>query len=310
MPRPDLSEDVIAERVASVLGTDQLALAPIAQGEDSLALGVEAAGKSYVVRINRLDEGFRKERYVHRRFSSVKLPVPRVLEVGSIGEGLYFCVSERAPGETLQDQQPADVAALVGPLFEVWAELRRCDVSDTSGFGWFDDRGKAYSSSWQDYLRAEADGWEENREQGKQLVGRDPGDLLELYRLLIDSCPEERKLVHGDFGSNNVVVDQGRVTAVLDWDHAMYGDPLFDVATARFWATWLECMAQQTQVFDERLSHLPNYEDRVLCYALYTGFHMFLEGGEHRLMEGGAPIADDIVRWAETRCREVAAGRL
>jgi hypothetical protein len=82
----------------------------------------------------------------------------------------------------------------------------------------------------------------------------------------------------------------------------MYGDPLFDVGTARFWATWLDCMEQQIQFFDERLSHLPNYEERVLCYALYAGFHSYLEGDEYR--------DDDAARWCEARCRELTAGRL
>jgi hygromycin-B 4-O-kinase len=302
MARPDISEVEIRQAVAGALGSGDVALTAIAQGEDSQTYGVEAAGQSYVVRINRSDEGFRKDRYVHERFSSPRLPIPRVVAIGPIGDGLHFCLTERASGSTIEDQAPSEVSRLVEPLFAAWTELARCDIDDSSGYGWFDDNGTAFSESWRSYLRSEADGWEGLREGGAELTGRDPGDLLDLYRSLIDSCPEERGLVHGDFGSNNVMVAGDRVTAVLDWDHAMYGDPLFDVATARFWATWLDCMAQQIKLFDERLSHLPNYQERVLCYALYAGFHSFLEGGEHR---------DDVAaRWCEARCRELAAARL
>jgi hygromycin-B 4-O-kinase len=301
LARPDVSQDLIREEVARVLGAS-VVLTAVAQGEDSQTYGVDAAGQSYVVRINRSDEGFRKDRYAHERFSSARLPIPRVVAIGPIGDGLQFCISERARGSTLEDQASSEVSKLVDQLFTVWSELARCDIGDSSGYGWFDDNGTAFSESWRDYLRSEADGWDELRAESERLVGRDPGDLLELYRSLIESCPEERRLVHGDFGSNNVIVDGGRVTAVLDWDHAMYGDPLFDVGTARFWATWLDCMARQIEFFDGRLSNLPNYDDRVLCYALYAGFHSFLEGGEHR--------DDDAARWCEARCRELAGDRL
>jgi hygromycin-B 4-O-kinase len=302
MARPELPIELIVEAVRSELVARDVTLNPIAQGEDSLAFGVEADGGFYVVRVNRWQEGFLKDRYAHEQFASVSLPIPRVLSTGPIGEGLFYCISERATGSTLEDQAPSDVSQLVEGLFHAWTELARCDISNTSGYGWFDETGRAFAHSWREYLLSEAEGWEKLREEGQELVGRDPGDLLDLYRSLIDSCPEERVLVHGDFGSNNVMVSEGQITAVLDWDHAMYGDPLFDVATARFWATWLDCMAQQIDFFDARLSQLPNYEDRVLCYALYAGFHSFLEGGEHR--------DDDAARWCERRCRELTAGRL
>jgi aminoglycoside phosphotransferase (APT) family kinase protein len=46
---------------------------------------------------------------------------------------------------------------------------------------------------------------------------------------------EERRLVHGDFNNRNVLVrrEQGRwrVAAVIDWEFAVAGSPLFDIAT-------------------------------------------------------------------------------
>ena len=40
----------------------------------------------------------------------------------------------------------------------------------------------------------------------------------------------ERRLIHGDFGSANVIADGASITAVIDWDLAAVGDPLYDVA--------------------------------------------------------------------------------
>lgn len=44
-------------------------------------------------------------------------------------------------------------------------------------------------------------------------------------------------LIHADFRLGNVLVDEGRLSAVLDWEFAAYGDPLEDLGwfLGRFW---------------------------------------------------------------------------
>jgi len=42
-------------------------------------------------------------------------------------------------------------------------------------------------------------------------------------------------LAHGDFGATNVLVADGRLTGLLDWEFARLADPLFDIA----WWAWL-----------------------------------------------------------------------
>src|SRR5699024_2408647 len=59
-------------------------------------------------------------------------------------------------------------------------------------------------------------------------------------------------LVHADFGSNNVLTDNGRITAVIDWSEAMFGDSQYEVANIFFWRPWLACMEQQTRYFERR----------------------------------------------------------
>jgi aminoglycoside phosphotransferase (APT) family kinase protein len=41
--------------------------------------------------------------------------------------------------------------------------------------------------------------------------------------------PWETTLIHRDFRTGNYMVDQGQLTAVLDWEFACWGDPLFDI---------------------------------------------------------------------------------
>ncbi|MEU2006747.1 phosphotransferase family protein [Rhodococcus sp. NPDC019627] len=44
-------------------------------------------------------------------------------------------------------------------------------------------------------------------------------------------------LLHGDFKANNILVEGGRMTAILDWELCHVGDPLEDLAWTRLWTT-------------------------------------------------------------------------
>ena len=61
-------------------------------------------------------------------------------------------------------------------------------------------------------------------------LARDP-IIDEAYEWVLDRIPEpvEDCLVHGDFRIGNCLVDQGRVSGVLDWELAYLGDPRFDL---------------------------------------------------------------------------------
>lgn len=43
---------------------------------------------------------------------------------------------------------------------------------------------------------------------------------------------ERQKLIHGDFTIDNVLIQDGLVTGIIDWGSAAFGDPRFDVALA------------------------------------------------------------------------------
>ena len=68
----------------------------------------------------------------------------------------------------------------------------------------------------------------------------DPRPALEYVLAWLDrNAPERRPLalVHGDFRTGNYLVDDGRLTAVLDWEFAHWGDPAEDIGwlCARCW---------------------------------------------------------------------------
>jgi fructosamine-3-kinase len=76
-------------------------------------------------------------------------------------------------------------------------------------------------------------------------------------------------LLHGDLGNPNVLVEGGRVTALIDWEDALAGDPVFDLAG---WGTFVGNHERREALLEGYLGELgaPGPpEDFELRYRLY-----------------------------------------
>ena len=73
------------------------------------------------------------------------------------------------------------------------------------------------------------------RQRDPDVVSTDERELLELlepcWPLPRDNTPV---VLHGDYWPGNTLWKDGRLTAIIDWEDARRGDPLFDVSNARF----------------------------------------------------------------------------
>ncbi len=50
-------------------------------------------------------------------------------------------------------------------------------------------------------------------------------------------CPRRNDIVHFDFHTNNILMEDGRISGVIDWEGSVSGDCSFDLATMLFY-TW------------------------------------------------------------------------
>lgn len=57
-----------------------------------------------------------------------------------------------------------------------------------------------------------------------------------------DRVPEAVTIVHWDFTPDNVLVREGQVTGVIDWEGVRAGDPRFDLVTLAFYAPGTELL--------------------------------------------------------------------
>jgi hygromycin-B 4-O-kinase len=296
MPKPSLSSQTIHGMLQRRWGTVS-DFSPLTEGLASQAFAFRHAAADYVVRVSRSIDGFAKDRFVYRSFASPDLPIPEVLDIGQLDDTHAFCVSRRMPGMRLQDMDDAHLSRLVGPTVQLVATIAVADIRRTHGFGRFDTTGIGPYERWHDFLSGIMDPQRYDWAQAGRTAHMPT--IRALWRLVAElaaQCPEERRLIHGDFGAYNVLTDGEHVTAVIDWDRALFGDPLYDVANLLFWRE--EHLRPLIERIEQQGDTIPGWHERVLCYQLRIGLEEIYDSA---IGTGTIDLA-----WLTKRCNDIA----
>lgn len=150
-----------------------------------------------------------REATVYGALGASGLPVPHLY--GRSSELRAIAVS-RLPGST------AESGAVLDDLLDRLAELHQLPADELVLPG--------FARRAADDLELWARIAELKLHDGSQLVEL----AVEILRDVFPGEPERIVLCHGDYGVGNFLVDDGRITALLDWEFAHLGDPHDDLA--------------------------------------------------------------------------------
>lgn len=259
--------------------------------------------KEFIIRINPDIEGFKKDNYAYNHFNSKDLPIPKIIKYGKYNNSFYYCISEKASGITYEDSSEETIVKLLPNITKILLNISDINISNTNGFGPFSsETGNGLYKTWKEFLLSSLEEHKDEWQKATKIKQVDEKLILEIkdyFLNLIKKCPEERVLIHGDFGSNNIIVNDNLsdFSAVIDWDCAGYGDFLYTVASAHFWSPWLICMKKTAEYWDNIFSTLPNYNDRIMCYQLHIGLNEILENALDKDF--------DTLDFCQNRCREI-----
>jgi aminoglycoside phosphotransferase (APT) family kinase protein len=201
---------------------------------------------------------------VLREHSDVPVPAVLWLEPDPGPLGMPFYVMERVEGHVPVQWRPADPVTFPTPQARIALGLDFVDV-----------QARIHAIDWRahglDYLaadddpdrsaRAQLDRWVEYYEQSRlvelpvlrEAIGWLRGNL---------GCSERLVLCHGDYRIGNVMVRDGAIVAVFDWELAHIGDPVEDIAYSGL---------PLYRGRDPRLSHLLMPEEYFARYEERTG---------------------------------------
>lgn len=217
-----------------------------------------------------------KEAYLYEHIASPQIPIPLIMKVGRLGE-LHYAISHRVPGKPMNKLPRQEYDQLLPALIETLAAIHHVDVRDQLNYGTFNDNGIGLFPSWRRYLeqiREEEEPWEFygkwHRLFEQAFLEHEIFEHIYSQMVhLLDACPEERFLVHGDYGLSNVIVHEGRITGVLDWLEAKYGDFVFDIAWLDLWSPESQFAERFQRYYATKGIRMDHYTDRLRCYQCY-----------------------------------------
>jgi hygromycin-B 4-O-kinase len=232
--------DQVADYVAGTVLGDATTPESLAAGAWSTAYALTVAGQAMVLRVSRHGGDFAKDEAVSAVVGGM-LPVPEITVRGET-HGWAYALSQRLTGTPLDDLDASALSAVLPDLFDVMDTIGRIEVRGR-GYGVWDPSRTAPYRSWPEYLLAtehetpRVPGW--RAALATSDIGLEPFERgLATLRRLAPGLPDERRMIHDDLLARNVLVEGDRISGVLDWGSACFGDPLYDAAWLLYCWGW------------------------------------------------------------------------
>ncbi len=278
--RPRIDDRTVLRVLEDCLQLRPQGVSRISSGLISSTFECLVEGEPLVVQFTEPDmaTGLDTERRFGERLSLAGVPLRKVLCDG-VHDGLRWTVTEKAIGERMTALKREAYEGALPSVFDTLIALSSVNIAETSGFGWLNENGDGRWETWEAHLLFLREEEPEGMFYGSwhslfDTTFLEPsrfdqyfGEMAELGKGL--GTP--RRLVHGGFGYDNVLVHEGQVSAVLDWQDARFGDPLLDVAYLDFWPSGFD----QVELYESHCKRQgivhENYSSRIRCYKYYIG---------------------------------------
>jgi aminoglycoside phosphotransferase (APT) family kinase protein len=260
--------DALCQWLARRLGDPGLVVSGLVRHTEGFSwqtYTLDAGGRGLAVRVQPRDgllapydiEGQWRLHQAVYASGSVPMPEPLWLERDPSVLGMPFYVMERVEGHVPVQWEPDDLIAFPTP-----------EARHALGLDFVDVQAAIHAIDWRSYgleflaARDQLDHWEAFYAEARlvelplirEAIAWLRGNLVPSGRLV---------LCHGDYRIGNVMVRDGRIAAVFDWELAHIGDPVEDIAYAGL-PLW--------RGRDPRLSHLLEPADYFARYEERTGF--------------------------------------
>lgn len=291
--KPIVDERSIFHLLARIFADPVTSLRSIEGGLIAQTFIFRTDERDYVIRFNadNMDANFEKEEFIAATYGSSSVPIPEVIAIGRLHE-LHYCITPRIVGERLDRLTPEEVSRALPSVIETLNAIHDTDIGQPQGYGLFDGHGRGFFPDWASNLTFVKDEERSDGFYGKwhslfetSFLDRQRFDRVYGHmEALLSCCPNERFLVHGGYGFGNLLINNGQVSAVLDWIDSKYGDPLYDVAVLDYWDVGRGYKDIFRADYKHRSVDMPSFDERLLCYQCYIALdsmRFFAKSDDH-----------------------------
>ncbi len=277
----------VRQAIAAQLGVPYIELHPLDGGTNDRTYTARYDSQRWVVRIEDAG-GVQLRRAYHAqtlaRDAGVATPEIVAAHLDAESSDYLWVVEERVTGVHFEPTRlrPAERHALA---FELGQQLRMLHSVVVAEFGIFPpdpwDLNVATFAAWMDRELERMPGALDRAGMNLTVLPQ----VNDVYTMLRDTYTDHPRLCHGDCADANILVDQGKVTALIDWEWAKGGDPAANIA---YWAFWQDDDAALDALLVGYSADTPAMlRERVLAYRVVTAIDLM-----HVYAEHGGP--DDI----------------
>jgi aminoglycoside phosphotransferase (APT) family kinase protein len=320
LARDGLHEPVLAGLVARHLGVDPggLVVRRFGTGKFNTSYAVEGGPAPLVLRVAPPDDRSRMLFYEHRMMRQepalhallrgrTDVPVPAVLahDFGHAEIGRDWVLMERLPGTPLSDHPGLTRAAFDDILRRVGDCLRQAHALTGDRYGYVGEhRPMGPQPDWCSAFHVM---WHTLLDDIERCGGYAADEAAHMRRLLdrhraVFDRPAPASLLHMDVWAENILADvAGRLTGLIDWDRALWGDPEIEFAVLDYCGIsgppfW--------EGYESERDRSPEAEIRRAFYLLYEVQKYIVI----RRVRGNDPVRADAYRRQCLRLAEGLAG--
>ncbi len=265
-----INQDIVFSYIKDNFDSSISNLEFINGGEISQAFSFQTSKGNFVIRVNKSSRSFYKDKNVFERFGDKGIPIPEIIKIEQIDEVYHFAISKKAEGKHITDLTDEEYKKTLPSLLGIMDIIHGLDIKETKGFGKWNLEEVGVHDTWKEFILAVNEFQNKENLFETSFLEKDIWEKIYLkIEKLSEFCPEERFLVHGDYGNNNAVSDGERVTGVFDWADSLYGDYLYDIAWISFWLKKPEKIKEIEGYYEAK--NIYNFKERLLCYKLRIG---------------------------------------
>ncbi len=252
-------------------------------GKHSQAFSYTLLGtnENQVIRFNKNDTVFIKDAFAFKNFSTADLVIPKVISSGNYNSITFYCISEKVSGTTPKDLYKVNDFTSLSLQFETIEKIRNAGLSKALCWGECDTEGviRTTATSFLDFFNTTNENLYLNvQNKFLELEYFDEhfmNYLIQKIRHYSDYSSEMPELIHGDFGNDNLFIENNRVSGIIDWEKFSYLDHFLDVGRVVLFCPNRKETVCQALSFYENSEHA-HYRERIFLGIYFAMFKNYV----------------------------------